>query len=727
MRTVLSQRVLIVLATTATLSGCTSNSAVNNDADAKVRPDAGSDATSAIDASPDVGVDGGGDAATSGCTSAYDTNSNARELYWGTLHEHTAWSLDAYFAGTTTFTPEEAYQFAQGKTSRSLGGKTLQHTSATKLDWVAITDHSEFFETQYACIFNDDQKPTSAYNSKYCTEGLPGGPSGGYQKVGFYRQAQLAPTERGSGDEAVPNHAALCKESPNESTVNGAYDCEGFQKTLWEKAKTLADKYNDTQNCSFATLQAYEYSSNAEVIPGKNKIYNMHRNVIFRSSETTSTPLDFISYPTVDQMWSALDAECVAGSESATSSKKCNAISIPHNPNDSAGNKWNMSSDSVNKLRSRFETLVEIHQHKGSSECLNSQKDGKDGENGYDSWCEFELATTTTGATDAKNAAGDPICYDEVDAGTRTGDPCRKADKAGYVREGLGKGLVEYSKQTGNAKYNPLKLGITASTDSHNGTPGYTIEENWAGHTGITDSTAAGRTAVSTVAGPNTLRLNNPGGITAVWAKHRKREDIYDALAAREAYGTSGTKIAVYFFQVWDDKDWCGAFDAAALRASGAVPMGSNLVPSTDATKKPRFVVYAKKDARFTATSGDESHNIYELDLVQTLVENGAAVDHVFKVKSSTSGGESTMCKVFSATDVATDGKTLAYTSTTPSLWYARVLETASFSWRKYDCDALKGTANACATDITGTNYDYNTALGKINERAWTSPIWLLP
>jgi len=40
--------------------------------------------------------------------------------------------------------------------------------------------------------------------------------------------------------------------------------------------------------------------------------------------------------------------------------------------------------------------------------------------------------------------------------------------------------------------------------------------------------------------------------ITAVWAPENTREAIFDAIKAKETYGTSGTYIRLRFFGGWD-------------------------------------------------------------------------------------------------------------------------------------------------------------------------------
>ena len=88
-----------------------------------------------------------------------DTSQNTKSIFWGDLHTHTAYSMDAYVLNTQT-TPEDAYRFAQGGTITLPDGS--EHKLQRPLDFAAVTDHAEYFGLINVCR-NEPERP-------YCKE-----------------------------------------------------------------------------------------------------------------------------------------------------------------------------------------------------------------------------------------------------------------------------------------------------------------------------------------------------------------------------------------------------------------------------------------------------------------------------------------------------------------------------------------------------------------------------
>ena len=79
---------------------------------------------------------------TAGMSAGISAGASAQtNLYWGDLHLHTNFSLDAYGVGNTYVTPDMAYRFARGI-------PIYHQTLDTKvqidrpLDFLAVTDHA---------------------------------------------------------------------------------------------------------------------------------------------------------------------------------------------------------------------------------------------------------------------------------------------------------------------------------------------------------------------------------------------------------------------------------------------------------------------------------------------------------------------------------------------------------------------------------------------------------
>ena len=105
--------------------------------------------------------------------------------------------------------------------------------------------------------------------------------------------------------------------------------------------------------------------------------------------------------------------------------------------------------------------------------------------------------------------------------------------------------------------------------------------------------------------------------MAGVWAQENTRESIYDAMARKETFGTSGTHIKVRFFGGWDFSaaDVGGREFVQAGYARG-VPMGGDLAAASKG-KAPSFMVWAIKDPL--------SGNLDRIQIVKGWVDAGGA------------------------------------------------------------------------------------------------------
>ncbi|MGL1889663.1 MAG: DUF3604 domain-containing protein [Reichenbachiella sp.] len=255
-------------------------------------------------------------------------------VYFGEQHLHTRNSFDAFTVGVTG-TWADAYKYAMGEeVELSTSGKKMKRK--TPYDFVAITDHSEYFGVLKDMV--DPNNPLS--------------------KTALAKQLASARTDPASAKAAVTTLiGTLVSNSPIPDYVTPE-----LRMSNWEKFQKVADQYNNPG--VFTTLYAYEWTS----IPNGR---NMHRNVFFR---TKPAAVPFSSFDSIEpeDLWTYLEIQRNQGIE---------CFAIPHNSNVSNG--WMFSENKFQgaegteggKIDARYarrqqanEPLFEIHQTKGNSE-----------------------------------------------------------------------------------------------------------------------------------------------------------------------------------------------------------------------------------------------------------------------------------------------------------------------------------------------------------------------
>lgn len=296
------------------------------------------------------------DGATSGRCSDSD---KYKRPFFGDLHEHTSYSGDAYTFDTRN-TPIDAYAFAKGKTLQVAGagpdGGGPMTTIDRPLDFLAVTDHSEFLAVAYGCGVD--------------LAGTPYDP----QKTIFDTLACRA----FRSDRQALQLAGLALVL--RSVCDGGA-CEPVVKSAWQREQQAAEAAYEP--CKFTSFAAYEWT---KMIDGKT----LHKNVVFGSATVPDHPFDSLSYPTQESLWSALASGC--GSPNG-----CEAVTIPHNSNMSQGLAFEVPSAAADRANMiRFQKLVEIFQHKGASECVSPDNSDPD--------CAFEQLPDTVDATRDKPA-----------------------------------------------------------------------------------------------------------------------------------------------------------------------------------------------------------------------------------------------------------------------------------------------------------------------------------
>ena len=447
-------------------------------------------------------------------------------------------------------------------------------------------------------------------------------------------------------------------------------------KSAWKDVhiKAAIDNYRPG---TFTTLAGYEWTA-------APKAGNMHRNVIFRDLTVPDMPFSALDSADEEKLWAWMAEQEKKGSK---------LLAIPHNSNGSKGlmfepldNSGQPLTGDYARLRSHFERLIEMMQIKGNSEVHRKF------------WPADEFA-------DFENA-------DSV--GSFSG---RTFKKDYFVRWAVTKGL-DYQAKLGA---NPFQFGFIGGTDNHNSAPGDVVEDNYNGSHGPADGSLEAR-RTGEIDGWIKAKESNPGSVSAVWATKNTRAAIWDAMAARESFVTSGTRIKVRFF---GGGGLAGApADPRAMVEAGykgGVPMGGTI---TEAAKSPVFTVWAAKDP--------DGANLDRIQIVKGWVDaKGEPQDKVYDVVWSGDRKPGTGGKL-PAVGNTVDVKTATYANTIgaaeligswtdPSfdpkqhaLYYVRVLEIPTPRWTTYD--AVRNNLELL-TDVPAT----------VVERAWTSPIWYTP
>ena len=247
-----------------------------------------------------------------------------RDAFFGDLHLHTGYSMDAFAFGTR-LTPDDSYRYAKGETVTYNGKPQKRHAP---LDFLAVTDHAE-----YLGVVRESTDP-----------------NGPFAKSAWY-------TAMTSSDPAAS--ADSFKKLIGSTVANKPLPEFNDPKLLaeaWQDYMAAAERNN--QPGKFTTFIAFEWTSAPE-------FQNLHRCVIFADK---GPDLPFSAFDSLDpeKLWEYMGAQRAKGLE---------VIAVPHNGNASNGLMFNVRDLSGRPLtrdyaerRMANEPLVEIIQGKGQSD-----------------------------------------------------------------------------------------------------------------------------------------------------------------------------------------------------------------------------------------------------------------------------------------------------------------------------------------------------------------------
>ena len=396
-----------------------------------------------------------------------------------------------------------------------------------------------------------------------------------------------------------------------------------------------------------------------------------------------------------EELWKALAAyeEKTGGS----------VLAIPHNGNLSNGMMYAETTNAGKPLdaayaraRARWEPLIEVTQIKGDGEThplLSPDDEFAD----YETWAFGNLDLS-----EKKTPAMLPYEYG------------RSALKLGLALE----------RKLGT---NPFKFGMIGSTDSHTALVAVEEENFFGKHSGGEPSPE--RCMHAFMDAPNGKIMGwqeASAGYAGVWATENTRAAIFDALARREVYASTGPRMMVRFFGGWKFRP------EHALTRSPAetgyrlgVPMGGEL-NGAEAGQAPSFLVAALRDPiggnldriqvvkGWLDASGKTHEKVYDVVWGDADRRKPGADGKLPAVGNTVNLATATWTNTIGDPELIAVWEDPDFDATQPAFYYARVLQIPTPRWPLYD--AVR----------------YGTPLGdevqKITqERAYTSPIWYTP
>ena len=624
---------------------------------------------------------------------------------YGDLHVHTKYSFDAYIFGVTA-TPYDAYKYAIGEAIKHPLGFDMKLREP--LDFYAVTDHGfymgmieNYADTSSKMSKNEWTKPMHNLNRP--------------ENVTIESLGDRADLFSSVLTEAIIKpypywHPKVWKAwfTNNIQVALQSFDYD-VHKSAWADVANAAEEFNDPGK--FTTFIGYEFTTSTDVEGG-----NLHRNVIFNSSNAPIRPWTRIDSLNPEDLWTWMDG---------LRDKGLDSLAMPHNSNGSNGQMFEVETFRGNPIsieysekRMRNEPVVEITQIKGTSDThpLLSPDD---------EWADFEIMDKRVGSR----------------------PPTYSMPQGGYVRDAYLRGLTLEWRGQGN----PYKFGVIGSSDTHTGAGGFD-EDNYWSKAGVLDGTDFSRGSVPlpqdridqlnayadvydqpiSIQEINGRTYSDVGfdqwsasGLAVAWAEENTRDSIFQAFKRKETFATTGTRMAVRFFAGFDmesiDLD---SEDMVKNAYAKGVTMGADLFGSND--QAPQFLVWAQRDKLGAPlqrvqiikgwvenASGTPKEQVYDV-----ACSDGLSVDPVTN-RCPDNGAKVNIndCSISSdvgAVELKTSWRDPDFDPTIKAFYYVRVLENPTCRWSTWD--AVKAGVKP-RPDLHKT----------IQERAWSSPIWYIP
>lgn len=603
---------------------------------------------------------------------AVEISENATmNAYFGDLHVHTKNSFDAYITGTRT-TADDAYRFAKGESIDNGAGVQIT-ISGPPLDFYGVTDHGEYM----GVVAGMDSRTSKDRLAKTKTGKSVYGLMGGSMEARTQAFIDIGTTIV-TGEE-----------------IEDIYDLE-FIDSAWAFNVNAAEKHYEPGE--FTTFAAYEYTNMNIVgsIEDELGATNLHRNVVFRGKAPTRL-FSTLDSTNAEDLWGWMNQQREDGLD---------VFAIPHNSNASNGQMFAMTMTDGSPLTKEYaenrmanEPIVEMTQVKGTSEThpLLSPEDEFAG---------HELYEILVGmATESEKVPGS------------------------FVRQSLARGL-NFENQLGA---NPYAFGFIGSSDTHVSAPSLSEEEHFGKFSHDTD--LAQRASIPPNGAKDWANAEEESaaldfistaqygasGLAGVWAEANTREHIFDAMRRKETFATSGPRLKARFFAGDYSDDILSAPDMLDQAYANGNTMGTTMVGGE---ASPDFIVWAMKDP-----AGYPLQRVQVVKVWSEAGENREAIYDVACASGAIPDAESNRCPDNGArVDLRTCGtNNETGTSEIKALWqdptyqqgqkvayYVRGLENPKCRWSSWDA----------VRNGTPPNPDMKAT---VQDRVWTSPIWVLP